>query len=331
MGRLVYVWLFALVFAGCGDTPGKGKNSSSNNETVNNSSNINPDCGDGVLQDDEFCDPQIVGGPGACPEQCAAGACVSVELVGQASDCSARCVETVAACGDGDACCPAGCDATADSDCVAENNNMVDAPVCGNGEIETGEICDGDCPTSCNDNDACTTDAISGAPNTCNVVCTNSAINACVSGDGCCPSGCSFQTDGDCACIPTTCQQMGKECGNHPDGCGGVAACGGCAADETCNGQGICEITPVTPGTGSACNAETDCDSSLSNRCLTGPDWPGGYCSNNCLGTCDNGDQCGFDGVCLKACNDISDCRQGYDCLPYFLFGGGSASVCVGP
>ena len=37
-------------------------------------------------------------------------------------------------------------------------------PVCGNGVLEEGELCDGDCPLSCSDNNACTTDSLIGAP-----------------------------------------------------------------------------------------------------------------------------------------------------------------------
>jgi len=67
---------------------------------------------------------------------------------------------TATACVAGDTCCPAGCDNTTDSDCMS---------VCGNGIIETGEICDdhnvvnGDaCDPTCQFRNAVTT--ISGVP-----------------------------------------------------------------------------------------------------------------------------------------------------------------------
>ncbi|UQA60630.1 choice-of-anchor Q domain-containing protein [Polyangium aurulentum] len=74
------------------------------------------------------------------------------------------------------------------------------APECGNGIVEAGELCDGDCPTSCQDDgDACTAEALMGADTTCDAVCTIAAVTVCTSGDGCCPAGCAAPEDLDCA------------------------------------------------------------------------------------------------------------------------------------
>ena len=403
MKRLILMcFLGTFLAAGCGDTASKAKkNPNANNQNNVNNTN-NETCGDGVLQDDEYCDPQIIGGEGSCPDRCTATSCATVELVGKVSDCTARCVETPAACAGGDSCCPAGCDSTNDPDCTntcgnctveppetcdgdclgfcddadactidtgtgnaetcsivcdhrqitscaggdgccpdacdeTNDSDCANPPSCGNGEVEPGELCDGDCPTSCVDNDACTTDAMAGSASTCNVVCSNTAITSCISGDGCCPGTCNFQTDNDCACIPMTCQQLGKECGNHPDGCGGTVACGGCPANEVCSPQGICEADPMAVGTGSPCTGDPDCASATNAvLCQMGPDWPGGYCTTACLGAvvpCGDAGQCvtvGGGTLCMKPCNDISDCRQGYDCISYSLFDGGTARVCAG-
>src|SRR5690606_7249026 len=35
--------------------------------------------------------------------------------------------------------------------------------LCGNGELDEGELCEGDCPTSCVDPDLCTRDVLSGS------------------------------------------------------------------------------------------------------------------------------------------------------------------------
>lgn len=83
-------------------------------------------------------------------------------------------------------------------------------PKCGNAKVEAGELCDGDCPTSCNDNDACTMDVLAGSPSTCNAVCSYPAISACTSGDGCCPSGCDYKTDGDCPTPVVACDDEGS-------------------------------------------------------------------------------------------------------------------------
>lgn len=71
-------------------------------------------------------------------------------------------------------------------------------PSCGNGVVEAGETCDGDCPTTCDDGDACTDDALTGSAATCDATC-GAAPKACSAGrDGCCPAGCTTDTDVDC-------------------------------------------------------------------------------------------------------------------------------------
>jgi len=75
-------------------------------------------------------------------------------------------------------------------------------PTCGNGHIDPGETCDGNCPTSCDDGQLCTVDTLSGSAGACNAACSNAPINACVSGDGCCPAGCGGQGDSDCCANP---------------------------------------------------------------------------------------------------------------------------------
>jgi hypothetical protein len=41
------------------------------------------------------------------------------------------------------------------------------SPECGNGIVEPGENCDGNCPTSCDDGDVCTRDMLRGTD--CNI------------------------------------------------------------------------------------------------------------------------------------------------------------------
>ncbi len=75
-------------------------------------------------------------------------------------------------------------------------------PMCGNGVLEAGELCDGDCPTSCDDGNACTTDSMAGSAGTCNVVCINQDSGAaCGMSDGCCPAGCTEEMDEDCSVL----------------------------------------------------------------------------------------------------------------------------------
>ncbi len=71
-------------------------------------------------------------------------------------------------------------------------------PVCGNGVLEPGELCDGDCPAACSDGDVCTQDIRAGSDAQCNVICSHPTITTCTSNDGCCPSGCTNAQDSDC-------------------------------------------------------------------------------------------------------------------------------------
>ncbi len=77
-------------------------------------------------------------------------------------------------------------------------------PVCGNGTIESGETCDppSTCPSSCDDGNACTADSLIGSGLACTASCQHTAITRCQGGDGCCPAGCSFASDSDCAAPP---------------------------------------------------------------------------------------------------------------------------------
>jgi hypothetical protein len=71
--------------------------------------------------------------------------------------------------------------------------------VCGNGITEPGEVCDGsDCPTTCDDSNACTIDTGTGSAAQCNLACHYALVTACQSGDGCCPQGCTAASDSDC-------------------------------------------------------------------------------------------------------------------------------------
>ncbi len=143
-----------------------------------------PVCGNHVQEMGEVCD-------GDCPSTCDDGdACTMDVLSGDSATCDAMCsYPPFTACTSGDGCCPTGCTMLSDSDCGA---------VCGNGVVESGEICDGDCPASCDDGDACTADVATGSASTCDLMCSATPITGCTSGDGCCRLGCTSATDSDC-------------------------------------------------------------------------------------------------------------------------------------
>jgi hypothetical protein len=143
-------------------------------------------CGNGIVETGERCD-------GDCPETCDdTDSCAEVSLIGSAETCDAICdVLPVSACMSGDGCCPPHCPLAEDDDCTG---------MCGNGALDDGELCDGDCPQSCDDMDVCTTDTLLGNASTCDAQCKSAPITVCNTGDGCCPEGCTSEKDGDCPC-----------------------------------------------------------------------------------------------------------------------------------
>jgi hypothetical protein len=163
----------------------------------------NPRCGNGRVDPGETCDTAIrAGDPGACPPSCDDHvACTRDGRTG--SDCTVTCTHTeITEAAIGDGCCPTGVGHGDDPDCSSS---------CGNGAVETGEICDQGiahgAPGSCPNDADCTAagpcfHAQLVSAGTCSAVCALTPIVAQVSGDGCCPAGASHAGDDDC---PSAC------------------------------------------------------------------------------------------------------------------------------
>lgn len=73
---------------------------------------------------------------------------------------------------------------------------------CNNNVVDPGETCDppGSCPVSCDQSmtTACAPAILVGSAASCTASCAITAITACVSGDECCPEGCTLADDSDC-------------------------------------------------------------------------------------------------------------------------------------
>lgn len=50
----------------------------------------------------------------------------------------------------------------------------------------------------------------------------------------------SIETDTGESCDPKTCEELDRECGSAPDGCGSTILCGTCGGDEKCSVEGQC-------------------------------------------------------------------------------------------
>lgn len=176
-------------------------------------------CGNGKLDDGESCDTAIASGGSACPASCDDGnACTADTLSGEA--CTAKCEHApITACTSGDGCCPKGCNADNDDDCVVK---------CGDGVVGPGEQCDtaiksgpGACPKSCASSNACVISELVGSG--CDARCNTNTIVTAKPGDGCCPAGATRATDSDCK-------------GAYGESCTAPAQC----LNGLCNDEGMC-------------------------------------------------------------------------------------------
>lgn len=216
-------------------------------------------CGDGVVEGPETCD-------GDCPTTCPTGACLTSTLTGSAALCNVVCeTETRLVCEDGDGCCPQGCTSVEDDDCMV-------ATGCGNGVVDPGELCDGNCPTTCAPRNACETARLEGFASSCNVSCEYTAITQCSGGDGCCPNGCTSSNDSDCSAL----------CGNGVVDAG--ESCDG-NCPSVCTSNNAC-IRSTLSGNASQCTAR--CVESTVTQCASND----GCCPAGCTSANDNDCAC---------------------------------------
>ena len=112
-------------------------------------------------------------------------------------------------------------------------------------------------------------------------------------------------------CTPTTCQSLGRECGQWGDGCGGILSCGSCEGGALCS-SGVCVDVPPNAPPPPACTPAT-CQS-LGNECGQWGDGCGGILS---CGSCGGGETCSI-GVCVPppppACMPASCQSLGAEC-----------------
>ena len=125
-------------------------------------------------------------------------------------------------CYSGDGYCPDGCEYNDDNDC--------DEPV----EVDECSV-----DSDCDDNDASTEDECSGTP----LVCSNELITSCVSNDGYCADGCSFDNDDDCEEVNDDECSVDSDCDDNndftKDECSG-SECVFTLVDYCYGGDGIC-------------------------------------------------------------------------------------------
>jgi hypothetical protein len=304
-------------------------------------------CGNGVLEDTggEHCDPGIPAGmEGACPTTCDDGKACTIDYF-LIKGCQALCGHTdITTPISGDGCCPDGATNATDADC---------APVCGNGVVERGERCDGDCPTTCPvpkpdpiGRPGCLVNEVAGDPYACTAHCEITAIDACKADkkDGCCPDHCTAAEDPDCspacgdgfvqATLGETCD-IGMDTNVCPKSCDDQKPC----TDDYLVGAGTCSarcvhmpVTDPRPGDGCCLPGRTfyldpDCPSTCGDGVV---DRPAEICDfgagASCPGpeTCQSNDACttyvvtGRADNCSAACvaMPVTACVGGDHCCP---------------
>ncbi|MCB9557367.1 MAG: hypothetical protein H6707_14770 [Deltaproteobacteria bacterium] len=261
-----------------------------------------PLCGNKKIDPGEICDPGIIGvSKGGCPTGCLSlDPCIKRQLR-NGGTCQAQCVDQlVTVCQNKDGCCPTSCNAGNDSDC---NNST-----CNNGTKEPNETCDtaipagnaGSCPTSCGDNNSCTSDTLV-SPNTCQAQCLFPALvngTACDSATGKCLDG---------SCCKGCRQGASCEVGTSLSACGKDGdACSSCDTSDPCKtavcSGGKCNYTNKLNGT--LCSASGKNGKCYAGSCCTG-------CIKN--GVCDpQGDTisaCGTGGDTCQTCSTTANCR----------------------
>ncbi len=199
--------------------------------TSANDNDCSSTCGDGIVDAAETCD-------GNCPTSCNDNvACTTDTLTGAAATCSAQCAHTnIASCQGGDGCCPAGCTAQVDNDCVCNPTTSCAAQGLNCGTIFNG--CANVACGTCGNNQTCQ-----------NNVCVNSSPTATV-GQAC-------TSNAQCPLGPYA--QCYTEAFGLPDGYCTISCDTGqgtCTGDSQClDAQGIGKFCADT------CTSNLDCRS----------------------------------------------------------------------
>jgi len=117
-------------------------------------------------------------------------------------------------------------------------------------------------------------------------------------------SGGLMAGDGGMPGCPSTCQQLGANCGAATDTkCGGVVQCGSCPAGQTCGGGGVHNVCGVSGGGPDACSPQTCASQKIT--CGQAGDGCGGVL--NC-GTCTAPQTCGGDPTKPGQCGCTGEC-----------------------
>lgn len=236
-------------------------------------------CGDGKVDPGEKCD-------GNCPACDDKNPCTMDSATGTADACSLVCSHAKVAAG---------------SNCGGSNRcdaaGACKAPACGDGTVDSGELCDGNCPAVCPMSTAeCSTNTLKGSASSCSAQCeTVQSEMGLVCGTG------NKQARGACTGTATGCMfnNWYRPCYND-GGCFGSLFCLDYQCKMKCSSDAECGA-PAVGARGRCVSGSCERRCNADNECA-----PGQICQTP-----------GNNGMCRpKPCNvSGSDCPQGMQCL----------------
>lgn len=245
----------------------------------------------GPVKSRQTCGKTVDCGSCACPTPCGAcftcqagpntpGACVpDPEQVGEPCGSPGQVCASDGACACTAASCPACEECGGDGVCTGCSGCC------------DGETCVAACPGCCDTSGTCQ---------------AGDSDTACGQTGGVClrctePETCGGgQEAGVCGCTPTTCAAAGKDCGQIPDGCGAMLACGSCGGDTP-----ICISNVCTACTSHAqCGADAVC---CDGACFSGVCCGDGQCDDPVAPDCKQHE-------CTCASNSDEACSSGTAC-----------------
>jgi hypothetical protein len=212
--------------------------------TTANDNDCSSTCGNGVVDASETCD-------GNCPDSCNDNnVCTRDTVTGSAATCSAQCTYTnITSCQGGDGCCPVGCTAQVDNDCVCNPTTSCAAQGLNCGTIFNG--CANVACGTCGNNQSCQ-----------NNVCVNSTPTAMV-GQACSTTaGCPLGPFAVCYTAA-----FGFPGGYCTIDCS--ANRGTCTGDSVCiNAGGVGDVCADTCGSNADCRSGYTCQDALGDGTL---------------------------------------------------------------
>ena len=175
---------------------------------------------------------------------------------------------------------------TLDTGCCVDP--CCEAAVCGNGVVESGETCDGACPTACDDGDVCTDEVLIGSAVDCTAECSVTVnVNACDDNSVCTVGDVCTGAEGRCSGTDNSATECNDNNACTMDYCNAVSGCGHnliagcCVADLECDDGDPCTFDVCDTGLDTCTNAAAPVCNTVCPA-----DHPSGPCDYTSIAAC---------------------------------------------